>query len=67
MENVILMKMGREYVQGERKLQKTTLYIDADLYRQVKMFCVANDVKITDFLGEAIREYLKKQNTGGGK
>jgi post-segregation antitoxin (ccd killing protein) len=44
-------------------LKRTTVYLDPDLYKAMRLKAVAVSRSVSDLINEAIRESLKKEKT----
>lgn len=40
---------------------RTSLYIDDGLYKEVKLYCLKNNITIKKFITDAIKEKLKEK------
>ena len=45
---------------AQEERMKTSVYLEKELWKQVKIEAARRDMKLTEFMKEAIREYLKK-------
>lgn len=48
----------------ETEQQKTTLYIDADVHRMVKVAAAQDGVTLTWMVEQAMREFLERRKNG---
>lgn len=44
----------------DKEAKKITFDIDYKIYKQMKIFCANNDIKMKDFINNAIKEKLEK-------
>lgn len=39
----------------------TTITIDVNVLKDLKIYCVMNDLRVSDFIGNAVKEKLEKE------
>ncbi len=50
-----------------RLVKKTTLSLDAELHKRLRIFAIEEDTSMTALVEKAVSEYMTQRSRGGGR